>query len=98
VNVPEMGGEAAEMYLGLEAGFRLHVSATFVAIKVWDPCTPLLQRQRERQLPPPQWAGSTCCGDEPIAPLLRMRAPSDPFGAGHADPSMTDPTNCAAAA
>ena len=32
-----MGGESAEKYQGFEAGFRLHVSATYAAIKVC-PC------------------------------------------------------------
>jgi hypothetical protein len=31
-----MGGDNAEKYQGLEAGFRLHVSATLVAVKVWQ--------------------------------------------------------------
>jgi hypothetical protein len=35
VSVPEMGGDNAETYQGLEAGFRLHVSATYAAVKVW---------------------------------------------------------------
>jgi hypothetical protein len=34
VNVPEMTGDNAETYQGYEAGFRLHVSATYAAIKV----------------------------------------------------------------
>ena len=34
MNVPEMGGDNAEKYQGLEAGFRLHVSATYAAVKV----------------------------------------------------------------
>jgi hypothetical protein len=34
VNVPEMGGDNAEKYQGFEAGFRLHVSATYAAVKV----------------------------------------------------------------
>ena len=34
VSVPEMGGDNAEKYQGLEAGFRLHVSATYTAVKV----------------------------------------------------------------
>ena len=29
-----MGGDNAETYQGLEAGFRLHVSATYAAVKV----------------------------------------------------------------
>jgi NAD(P)-dependent dehydrogenase (short-subunit alcohol dehydrogenase family) len=33
VNVPEMTGDNAETYQGYEAGFRLHVSATYAAIK-----------------------------------------------------------------
>jgi hypothetical protein len=54
VSVPEMGGDNAEKYEGLEAGFRLHVSATYAAVKVRPlarrtslarlSCTPCRQR------------------------------------------------------
>ena len=55
VDVSEMGGDNAETYEGLEAGFRLHVSSTFAAIKVRQrygspSCTVELEQQQAHQV------------------------------------------------